>query len=95
MNIGIDFDGTYAAKPEFFRALVALAKDHGITPYVITQRCAMFRDEVRSVVGLDIEVIWASGQTKEDAARRAGVEIDVWMDDNPLSVKTPLIYRGC
>jgi hypothetical protein len=94
----VDFDGTYTSDPEAFDAFVALLRSRGHTVIMTTQRCERFRFDIETRVG-DLAkfdaLVFASGQTKEQAAREAGYAVDVWIDDAPYSVHTALVYRGC
>ena len=96
MNIAIDFDGTFGADPMMFRAIVRIMRAYGHTPIMVTQRCAKHEEEIQSIVKLPhLPIIFASGQTKEAAARAAGYEVAIWIDDNPESVVTALRYKDC
>jgi hypothetical protein len=96
LTFGIDFDGTFAADPLLFRELVALIRKHGHKAIMVTQRCRKFKDEVEDVVRMDdLPIVYASGQSKEDAALQAGFVVDIWLDDVPWSVGTARTYRGC
>ncbi len=95
-TFGIDFDGTFSADPELFRAIVGLMRAAGHTVIMVTQRCAEFLPEVNSIVQMDdLLIIFASGLSKEVAAEQAGFTVTIWIDDNPGSVITALRFRGC
>lgn len=92
----IDFDGTWNADADAFRVLATYLRDRGHTVIVTTQRCIKYDEEIKPVIGLDwLPIIYASGQSKEAAALKAGHIVDVWIDDSPYSVSTALTYRGC
>jgi energy-coupling factor transporter ATP-binding protein EcfA2 len=96
LTIGIDFDGTFAADPEMFREIVLRMRQRGHKVIMVTQRCSEFSDQVESVVQMDdLSIIYASGKSKEEAARLYGFIVDIWIDDAPYSVSTALKYRGC
>lgn len=95
MLIAIDFDGTFAADADLFHEFVDVAHERGHQIIIVTQRCPKYEPEVRVVVGPEHPIVWAAGQTKRAAAKRAGYLVDIWIDDNPESVSTPLIYRDC
>jgi hypothetical protein len=96
MVISFDFDKTFTLDPIFFREAVYRLRQRGHTPIMTTQRCVKFEAEIRRVVLIeDLPIVFASGRSKEDAAKAAGYDVDVWVDDSPFSVHTALTYRGC
>lgn len=98
MIIAIDFDKTFSAKPKLFRAIVTMMYHHGVQPIMVTQRCEQYRAEIQEVTELtdkELPIVFASGKTKKEAAKEAGYDVDIWVDDNPFSVDMALVYRGC
>ncbi len=85
MRFAIDFDGTFAADPELFRTLIAAIHARGHDCVLVTGRSDTppWGDEVRALVGALLPVVFAGGDWKRNAARRAGLAIDVWIDDHP------------
>lgn len=94
MVIGIDFDGTFAADPEIFRKVVEVFQAAGHKCVLVTPRRFEQGQRVRELVGDLMPIVFAGGFTKIDAAWNAGHFVDVWVDDNPMSVHTPLTYVG-
>jgi hypothetical protein len=93
MVIGLDFDGTVTLDPPFWRTFIEMAKASNHTVVVATYRNPLsvsLREEVHATVGADTLVVfvrdqWDGGDAiwKEQAIRRAGYEVDVWIDDTP------------
>lgn len=94
MVFGIDFDGTYAADPETFEKVVDILEAAGHTCLLVTQRTSEWALEVEEVIPPTMEIIWAGGFTKQEAVMQAGYSVDVWIDDNPYGIFTPLTFIG-
>lgn len=95
-TFSVDYDGTFTADPELWQQIVPLMKARGHCVIMTSQRCAKYAGEMKAAgAGIFDAIVYASGQTKEDAARASGYEVDVWVDDSPYSVLTALVYRGC
>lgn len=94
LTIGIDFDGTFAADPVLFKAFVEGATRRGHRCVLVTQRTEFFRRDVDALCADVLPIVYAGGETKRDAAAARGWAVDIWIDDNPASVDTALIYVG-
>lgn len=97
MIIAFDYDGTWTRAPETFRQVVALFQAAGHTCILVTGRMQEhgYGNEVRAAIGDLMPVIFAKhGEWKRDAARAAGYEVDVWIDDRPEYV-APQDPRYC
>lgn len=93
MQIGVDFDGTFAADPETFRKVVKTFQDAGHVCVLITNRGKEWGAEVEELVDNLMPIVFAGTSTKRWAAVRAGYDIDVWIDDNPQWVdEEGLVY---
>lgn len=101
MVIAIDWDGTITNDAELFALFMGLAHKGGHTPIVVTQRSEEQGKEIKSFLKLVSEkfsivvpVVWAYGFTKDEATKDAGFNVDVWVEDNPMAVFVPMMYRG-
>ena len=95
MVISVDWDGTAGADPELFEIFIVAAKLRGHVVLLCTQRNAEQGPEIQEFADrMDINVVWAYGFSKLEATANAGFPVDVWIDDNPISVYTPMFYRG-
>lgn len=89
MNFAVDYDKTFSADPEFFKDFVALAKTYGHSCYLVTQRggdsmwVGLDDDDVRREVGELMPIIWCGTKGKREKMIEMGIQIDVWIDDNP------------
>ncbi len=89
MDIGIDFDGTYAADPAAWAQVVRVLQAAGHKVVLVTNRTSgTWGEEVRRLVGMTMPIIYAGdrGESKYQAARRNGFKIQVWIDDNPGTI---------
>lgn len=91
MIIAIDFDGTFAADPDAFRAAAYALIAAGHTVLLVSQKTEPWREEIRKVIDIDIPIL-LGGHSKLEGARLHGYNVDVWIDDNPDSVRMPLVY---
>ncbi len=85
MIFGIDYHGTFSRDPAGFRAVVHELHRRGHTCVMVTGIADgdRFATEVRRDVGDLMPIVFAAGRWKREAAREAGYDIDVWIDDNP------------
>ena len=105
MVIGIDFDGTWTADPGLWREFCASAQARGHTCVIVTYRRAHAgRDEEFAAAAPGIPVVFVSDMQdratwpeylwKPEAARRAGYEVTMWIDDNPSSISPGAVLLG-
>jgi hypothetical protein len=90
MIVAIDYDGTYARAPEFFNPLLDDASGTNVEVVCITRRedTADNRTEIKSTFGdrfplLQALILCGPDTQKADAAKAAGINVDVWIDDSP------------
>jgi HK97 family phage prohead protease len=94
--ISIDYDQTFTEAPGLWLCFIEEAVQLGNTVIMTTRRADNDdnRAEVMSAVGPDSDlaaVIFAGPDSnKRDAARAAGYEVDVWIDDTPSTVDGPV-----
>jgi HK97 family phage portal protein len=91
LTISIDFDRTFSADPRLWGAFARQAAADGNTVVMISRRPESDREEVISSLGDFAEsfsqVLLVGGDTlKADAAREAGIRVDVWVDDSPQTI---------
>lgn len=81
MTLGLDYDQTYTAAPEFWDAFIALAKEHGHKVWIVT--CRRDTDENREEVKVDgCYVVFTNLAPKQWHCERRGLKIDIWIDDD-------------
>lgn len=88
VNIGLDFDGTITADPQLWIDFVikALRRKHRV--YIVTMRCPtephVLLKEFETYGG--VKIIYTSRQAKRPVCEALGINIDIWIDDNPRAV---------
>lgn len=95
LTISIDFDRTFAADPKLWGEFAQEASASGNNVVMITRRedTEKDRQEIESTIGEYADafdsVILAGGKTqKEAAAKKAGIKVDIWIDDSPQTIKS-------
>lgn len=84
MIIALDYDGTYTRDPSMFNSFIAKAHNHGHTVYCVTARAEKDLGPLEnSVLGRMVEIIHTDGQKKKQACTELGINIDIWIDDQP------------
>lgn len=82
ISFGLDFDGTFTEDRDLWRSFVRQAKARGHLVTFVTARHPS--DEVsQEAKALGIEALFTCGQPKIEAADKAGLLVNVWIDDMP------------
>jgi glycine/D-amino acid oxidase-like deaminating enzyme len=82
----VDYDGTWTTDPEAFVAFASLLRRRGHTVIIVTSR-ASSEYEVEKACRPHVDAIVYAGRAwKRSAARNAGYEVNVWIDDMPEMV---------
>ena len=95
MTISIDFDRTFAADPALWGEFARKAVADGNRVVMVSRRPEADREEVTQTLGdyadafSDVLLV-GSDTLKDDAAKAAGIDVDVWVDDSPQTVKPPM-----
>jgi HK97 family phage portal protein len=92
MTVSIDFDRTFAADPALWGEFARKAVADGNTVVMISRRPEEDRATVMETLGDYADafsrVLLVGGDAmKGDAAQAAGIEVDVWVDDSPQTIK--------
>jgi uncharacterized protein len=89
--ISLDYDRTFTAAPGLWRSFIGMATAAGNRVVCISRRDddEANREELRLAFA-DLEVadliLCGSGTQKRDAAAKAGLAVDVWIDDYPEGI---------
>lgn len=88
MLVAIDYDGTFAALPDIFRRFILDLRASGHDAICVTGRLdsGVMGDVVRSNLKGLIPIVFAGSEWKVDAARKAGYQVDIWIDDMPSCI---------
>jgi HK97 family phage prohead protease len=101
MIVALDFDRTYARAPGLFNPMIDEAsRARSLSVWCITRRedTPENRQEIKNTFGerfalLGGLILCGPNMQKEDAARAAGITVDVWIDDSPEKIPAAG-YRG-
>lgn len=85
MKIALDFDETYTRDPSLWRSLIFHAQDRHHEVFVVTARCET-KDGIHPDWLPPCPVIFCDGRPKREVTRERGIQIDVWIDDDPYSL---------
>jgi hypothetical protein len=93
LTISIDFDRTFAADPAMWGEFARKSVADGNTVVMISRRPEADRQSVMATLGdyadAFSQVLLVGGDTlKADAAEAAGVDVDVWVDDSPQTIRS-------
>ncbi len=85
MIIALDFDGTYTEDPDSWDGFINDFRLSGHTIYCVTMRHPYESDPLLDrLSGVVDDVFYTGRQAKLNYMRSMGVNITVWIDDNPL-----------
>lgn len=95
LTISVDFDQTFAADPELWGSFALNAVEAGNTVVMITRRedtpenQSAISDTLGEYAQAFSSVLLIGPETlKGDAAEKAGIAVDIWIDDSPQTVRT-------
>lgn len=87
MRIGLDYDGTITADPEFWLDFCLKASRRGHEIYIVTMR---YESECKDIDPRFRTLTKGVYATKRKAKNRfmleRGISIQIWIDDNPRAV---------
>ena len=81
MIVALDHDGTYDRDPILWDDFVALAKARGHSAILVTMRHG-HEPIGRALAG--VQIYYTGRQAKRPFVAARGVEVDVWIDDEPM-----------
>lgn len=91
MRIGLDFDNTLTADPQLFAGFVNFAKSRGHSVVLVTARRdnhenrATVQDFLESAGFPEITAFYTGLKSKIAFMKQAGLPVDVWIEDDPLT----------
>jgi hypothetical protein len=85
MIIAFDYHGTFQRDVATFSAVVRQFMRAGHTCILVTgiDDGDHYAAEVRRDIGALMPIVFAAGRWKKQAAKDAGYDVDIWIDDNP------------
>jgi hypothetical protein len=94
MLIALDYDKTYTLAPAFWDAVLALSKAHGVEVICVTRRAPQQLGPVEAVLGQRLPIISTHGYGKQGFLHAHGIQVDVWIDDDPVWICMPVEAIG-
>jgi hypothetical protein len=88
--VNIDYDGTFAESPSMWSDVICCLASSGAKVVCISNRVDNEENRMllRSHLPDSVEVVICCGALpKANAACDAGLNVDVWIDDNPTRIK--------
>lgn len=87
MNIGLDYDGTITNAPDEFKEMARIFRQAGHKVYIVTMRYTSEARELIKTWGPLVDGVVCTGRlAKEPVVKASGIDIHVWIDDNPKAV---------
>jgi 5'(3')-deoxyribonucleotidase len=88
LTIAIDFDDTFTAAPALWAQFIKAARDAGhrvicVTARDYTEENIEEVDAAFAEHGIEIATWYTSLRSKIKHMEKAGVKVDIWIDDNP------------
>lgn len=81
MRFAFDYDGTWSRDPDMFMSVAALMVSKGHDVVIITARSASDPIPIK-----DYPVYYTGRMRKQTWARNSGLIVDIWIDNNPVSI---------
>jgi hypothetical protein len=90
MTFALDFNGTYTKDPKFWNVFIELARLRKDEVYCVTHSTdpdenKALLDSIGQIIGED-KCVFADGNSKLSAVAALGIEIDIWIDNNPIHI---------
>jgi len=83
-TIALDYDGTITTNVPFWAFFIKRARDFGYQVVLITMRTPEEAKDIdERILDTGIKVIPTSRQAKADYCREHGIDVKIWIDDNP------------
>lgn len=93
-TIAIDFDQTWTTDPLGWSLWYDMMKARGHTIIMATGRKGWSEDMDRAYLPKGMQIVYCGGEFKEHATKKAGYNVDIWIDDMPGTVQDCRILRG-
>lgn len=87
MRIALDFDKTYNIAPKFWDNFIDISVGNGFEVILATYRHPTEDwDPLMDDLQKKIPLYFTDGKAKKPFLEALGIEVDVWVDDNPKSI---------
>lgn len=86
-TVSIDFDETFTTDPIAWLKVIDILKKSGFNVICCTARFPHeYPEDLEILERNGIEIYFASRNSKKEYLESKGVNVDIWIDDNPFSV---------
>jgi hypothetical protein len=91
MNIGLDYDGTFTSDPTMWVRFITDATLRGHSVWIVTMRYPSECDGTKGTIDqrlreMRVPIVCTSRAAKGPHCKKLGIDIHVWVDDNPQAV---------
>lgn len=91
LTIGMDYDNTFTADPKLWSMFVQKARSLGHRVIIVTarQNTEENNDDINAMLdhwSCQMPIIFSSLGSKLHAVEKRGIDIDIWIDDDPVSL---------
>ena len=87
MNIMIDYDNTYTGDVDMWKKIIPVILMYGHNMYLVTSRGMDTPVElIQDFIQWKIPVVYCDYRAKQDVCKEQGINIDIWMDDDPIFI---------
>ena len=88
--IALDYHNTYSADPKFWDTFIYMCWMRKFEVYCITHHIGekqneKLMDSIGKILDKD-HIIFTMGKAKMDFVKKLGIEIDIWIDNNPIHI---------
>ena len=88
--IALDYHNTYSADPKFWDTFIYMCWMRKFEVYCITHHTGekqneKLMDSIGKILDSD-HIIFTMGKAKEDYCKSIGLDIDIWIDNNPIHI---------
>lgn len=90
MTFALDFNGTYTKDPKFWNVFIELARLRKDEVYCVTHSTDPDENKellqsIGQIIG-ENKCIFADGHSKMEAVAALGIDVDIWIDNNPIHI---------
>ena len=90
MTFALDFNGTYTKDPKFWNVFIELARLRKDVVYCVTHSTDPDENKellqsIGQIIG-ENKCIFADGHSKMEAVAALGIDVDIWIDNNPIHI---------
>ncbi len=93
LTVAIDIDGTWTLDPQLFDDIANMFQEEGWTVIIVTGR-EQPKEKITQLGLYGWPIIVSGELLKQDAALKAGYNVNVWIDNEPGTIQQCKILTG-